>query len=88
MPKLSVQKFHCQACADLMAECGPRLFPMYSKKLLIRGWAGQYSRVERAYTRAHRKPPSEAQVAAREKGRAVLLERHRSHKTSMSEGLK
>jgi hypothetical protein len=27
---------------------------MYSKKLLLRGWAGQKSAAEKAYVRAHR----------------------------------
>jgi hypothetical protein len=44
----------CAACAALLAECGPDLFGIYSRKLLVKGWSGQYSPVERAYVAAHR----------------------------------
>jgi len=50
------------ACHALLRECGPDLWPMYSKKLLLRGWAGQKSAAEKAYVRAHRQR-SEAQQA-------------------------
>ncbi len=43
---------HCRHCADLRDECGER-FDMYAKKLLVKGWAGATSPVERAYRRAH-----------------------------------
>ncbi len=51
----------CQACADLLAECGAALFQMYAKKLLIVGWSGVKSPVAIAYCRVHR---SDAQQAA------------------------
>lgn len=44
----------CDACSGLLAECGPEVFEHYRRKLLIRGWAGQYSPVERRYVQAHR----------------------------------
>ena len=44
---------HCGACRDLADECGPTLFPLYAKKLLARGWAGQVSPAENAYRQAH-----------------------------------
>lgn len=53
----------CQACADLLAECGEH-FPLYSRKLLIRGWAGTMSIVERTYVRAHRSEAQQARAAA------------------------
>ena len=59
----------CRQCANLLAECGPDHFALYRKKLLITGWAGQYSDVERAYRRKHR---SEAQSAAIEASSARL----------------
>jgi hypothetical protein len=43
----------CPACLALLVECGPDLFPLYAKKLLIRGWAGVMTPAERAYRRAH-----------------------------------
>ena len=38
----------------LLAACGPELFPLYAKSLLVPGWAGEYTAIERAYVRAHR----------------------------------
>ena len=52
----------CPACEGLLAECGPELWPLYSRKLLLRGWAGSMSPAERAYVKAHR-VQSEAQIA-------------------------
>lgn len=52
----------CPACHALLEECGPELWPMYSKKLLARGWAGSLSPAERAFIKAHR-ARSEAQAA-------------------------
>lgn len=49
----------CSVCNDLLDECGPDLFPLYSKKLLIRGWAGRVSPVEERYVRAHRSEAAE-----------------------------
>jgi hypothetical protein len=43
----------CPACAALLDECGETLFPMYRKKLLVRGWPGLLSPVEKAYRAAH-----------------------------------
>lgn len=54
----------CKACAALLAECGPDLFPMYSRKLLIHGWAGSMSAVEKAYRRVHRSEAQQKAVAA------------------------
>ena len=51
----------CPTCQALLVECGEEHFPLYSRKLLKRGWAGRKSRVERAYIRAHR-ARSEAQL--------------------------
>lgn len=53
----------CQACADLLAECGEH-FALYSKKLLIVGWSGAKSPVEMAYCRAHRSEAQQARAAA------------------------
>ncbi len=61
----------CDACMALLAECGDRLFDHYSRKLLVRGWAGQLTPVERAYTRAH---ASEA-----EKARRAIVGQHLSN---------
>ena len=52
----------CPAREGLLAECGPELWPLYSRKLLLRGWAGSLSQAERAYIKAHR-TQSEAQAA-------------------------
>jgi len=60
---------HCPACRALLAECGDDLFPMYSRKLLIRGLAGHMSAVERRYVQAHR-PLLERQLAALARGRS------------------
>jgi hypothetical protein len=38
------------------------LWPLYSKNLLLRGWAGTLSPAERGYVKAHR-AQSEAQAA-------------------------
>lgn len=43
---------NCPACAALF----------YARKLLIRGWAGQMTRTERSYTRAHRSPAQQRQA--------------------------
>lgn len=62
---------HCKTCAQLADECGA-LFSMYAKKLLVRGWAGVMSPVERAYVREHRSPAEKrrtAALSARMKGR-------------------
>ena len=45
----------CPACRALYDECGPDLWPLYSKKLLVRGWGGTLSQAEKAYVRAHRR---------------------------------
>ena len=52
----------CAACTALLNECGPELWPLYSKKLLLRGWAGTLSPAERVSVKAHR-AQSEAQAA-------------------------
>lgn len=54
---------NCKACNDLRDECGEH-FLIYSKKLLIRGWAGVMSPVERAYMRAHRSEAQQLQAQA------------------------
>lgn len=54
----------CKACQALLAECGERLFPMYSRKLLIHGWAGSTTPVEKAYRRAHRSAAQTKAIAA------------------------
>lgn len=38
---------------------------MYRRKLLIRGWAGQYSPVERRYVAAHRSEARQNAAAAK-----------------------
>jgi hypothetical protein len=53
---------HCAACEALYNECGPELWSMYSKKLLLRGWAGRLSQAERAYVRAHRQVSEKQQA--------------------------
>jgi hypothetical protein len=55
----------CTVCDDLLAECGSELFPLYSKKLLIRGWAGRMSPVERRYFRRHRSGAGKRDAARR-----------------------
>lgn len=45
----------CEACVALIVEAGDEIAPLYSRKLHIRGWAGSFSKVERAFMRAH--PP-------------------------------
>ena len=42
----------CESCHNLRLECGS-MWPLYSRKLLIKGWAGSTSRAESAYIRAH-----------------------------------
>lgn len=49
----NVTDCRCEACRALLKECGPDHFEMYRKKLLIRGWAGSVSPVEKAYQKAH-----------------------------------
>jgi|CXWL01.1.fsa_nt_gi hypothetical protein len=61
---------NCAACNALREECGEH-FDLYARKLLIRGWAGVMSPVERAYYRAHRSAAQQAQadaLAARKQG--------------------
>ncbi len=53
----------CDACVGLRAECGVDLYPMYAKKLLIRGWVGVVTPAERAYVRVHRSEAQKAQAA-------------------------
>ena len=62
----------CDACHALLEECGPELWPMYSKKLLLRGWAGQRSAAEKAYCKAHGRKATARQQAALARGRAKL----------------
>lgn len=50
---MDVKDCGCTACVALLAECGPEHFEMYRKKLLIRGWAGSVTPVEKAYQKAH-----------------------------------
>jgi hypothetical protein len=45
---------------------------MYSRKLLLRGWAGQKSKVEREYIKAHGRKATPRQQAALARGRAKL----------------
>ena len=73
----------CQACADLLTECGEALFPIYSKKLLQKGWAGQMSPAERAYYRRHR---SEAQQAAARAAGARMKTMREGAQTSSTDG--
>jgi hypothetical protein len=61
----------CSACRDLLTECGDELFAFYSRRLLVRGWAGSMSAAERAYVRRHR---SAAQQQAAEAARRRALE--------------
>ena len=66
----------CRACRDLLAECGADLFSHYRKKLLVQGWAGQYSPVERRYVQAHRSAARQNAAAARaERLRAAISNR-------------
>jgi hypothetical protein len=47
---------HCAACKALRDETqSDELFDFYARKLLIRGWAGKTSPIEKAYIAAH--PP-------------------------------
>lgn len=55
----------CPACEDLRAEVGPELFAFYRVRLLVQGWAGNYSPRERSYVRAHRSPARQQAAAAR-----------------------
>ena len=56
---------HCSACMALYAETNnDELFELYARKLLIRGWAGEMSRAERAYMRAHRSEAQQRQAVA------------------------
>ena len=59
----------CPACEALLAECGPEHWPMYSKKLLLRGWAGQKSAAEKAYCKAHGRKATPRQLATLAKHR-------------------
>lgn len=54
---------NCAACNALREEAGEH-FDLYAKKLLIRGWAGTMSPVERAYYRAHRSAAQQEQAKA------------------------
>ena len=54
----------CTTCAALAGECGAALLPLYRKKLLIRGWAGSTSPVEKAYQRAHRSEAASRHAAS------------------------
>lgn len=54
---------NCQACKALEEECGDaEIFEFYKRKLLIRGWAGMPSPVEKAYQRAHRTEEQQAKA--------------------------
>lgn len=61
----------CPACSALLAECGPDLFPLYSKKLLIHGWAGAMSQAERAYRRAHSRAAQQSAARLRDRRGSV-----------------
>lgn len=43
----------CRPCRDLAATCGDANFGFLSRRLLVRGWAGTNTAVERAYQKAH-----------------------------------
>jgi len=65
---------HCRACRALTEECGD-LFPLYSRKLLVRTWPGSLSATERAYIKAHRSEVLKAQAAAASRRAATVLRR-------------
>lgn len=55
----------CRECAALKDELEDEvLFDHYRKKLLVRGWAGVMSPVERAYYRKHRTAEQSARAKA------------------------
>lgn len=55
----------CPACDALRKEIGAdaALVAMYGKKLLITGWAGQYSPAEKGYRLAHSRRSKAAAAA-------------------------
>jgi len=70
---------HCPTCRALFGDCGPVLWLMYSRKLLIRGWPGQVNRVEQRYIRAH---VSEAERRKRQRAaERMRLIRHQPRRT-------
>lgn len=63
-PTSAVGGMGCTPCEELLGECGLDLFKSYSK-LLIRGWPGRVSPVERGYVRAHRSRAASRQARHR-----------------------
>ena len=74
----------CEACKALAARYtnDPGLLALYRKKLLIRGWAGETDKVEKAYILAH---AEWAQAAVRAGAGTRLQARKRGDQTPLTE---
>ena len=78
----------CAACYNLQAGCCPALFPLYARKLLIRGWAGLMTPAEKAYRMAHSIVAQHAALQAQRLSGYTFHNAQRRAFTRSADGLK